>query len=127
MCRGGSIWLLQEGPLTAQGGFKLRMERQWQGRQQQKGAPSRQHLFETELFFQPQRQRVGTDTSGSRGGDGSMPSVTHFVPPGLVCLETPVSSSSHVSMLFYAVPVRYVAAKDVWHTVVWRVVAAAVP
>ena len=104
-CRGGSISLQQEGPLTAQGGFTLRMQRQWQGRQhQQQTWGQSRYPVETDLFFQPRGE--GAVNGGSDGGGGGMPSVTHFVPPGLVCLEMPVGGSSRVSMLFYAVPIR---------------------
>lgn len=110
-CRGGSIGLQQDGPLTAQGGFKLRMERHWQGRQQQEkqqraASGEASYPTATELFHQPDRGAAASSSKARLGDRGGMPSVTHFVPPGLVCLEMPVGGSSRVSMLFYAVPVR---------------------
>jgi hypothetical protein len=87
----------------------LRMERPLQGRQHQHrvgvGGQGR-YPAETDLLFRPNGEGGAHRGTNAGGGGGGMPSVTHFVPPGLVCLEIPVGGSSHVSMLFYVVPVR---------------------
>ncbi|KAL4425624.1 hypothetical protein ABPG75_009640 [Micractinium tetrahymenae] len=74
--RGGPVQLNQEGSLTAQDGFRLRL-----GGQRAPGS------------------------TGSAGSTSGMPAATHFVPPSLVWLEMPTGGRGHFSMLFYAVPV----------------------
>eukprot|EP00887_Chlorella_sp_A99_P002979 scaffold24.g2979.t1 len=93
--KAGSISLEQQGALTAQGGFRLCMRRHWLG-----GRGSEHDISADVPGY------VGSAAGGGAGSAASAPSVTHFLPPGLVWLEMPAGTGpSSFSMLFYAVPV----------------------
>ncbi|EFN58973.1 hypothetical protein CHLNCDRAFT_137587 [Chlorella variabilis] len=79
--RAGSIPLHLAGPLTSQGGFQLHMDRQWQGRAGRQGGRGQQQAREIPGL-------VDLGEAAPAGGSGSVPAVTRFVPPGLVCPGT---------------------------------------
>ncbi|PSC75292.1 Pheophorbide a oxygenase [Micractinium conductrix] len=110
----GPISLEQEAPITAQGGFTMRMQGQWSGRSssgQQEAAVHR--VLETEVWGDSMRDAERLNGSGANGSgangsganssgggarpvaspaagaaaaaaSGGTPAATHFVPPGLV-------------------------------------------
>lgn len=86
VCRSGSIRLDQEGPLTAQGGFRLRMQQQTAGRGVQRQRPQRvaDEALDTFPWDVPYREEEANPPAGSASAASGKPSVTHFIPPALV-------------------------------------------